>query len=270
MTDIIVVHKDVLCLIKHFLKYLKRNTAMPFRLIVVDNSSSDCSVEFLQKEKDLGNIDVLVRASKEKVPQFLPHRTDLIYDRYFGELTHGDCLDIASEYIINKFYVTIDSDVFVKQGWLSRLLIEMEDNSVCSTGYSKYGVANTSRIWVACCLTRSEMYFRHRCSFRPVSCGELYYDTGDYLSTVLNKENKHIHIKGHKEYWNHIVGMTSFHNILKSYKTIDEIIKRNILPKDIMRSASEWYYKLFEIYDTADCDCEWFLDSHLELIKKLN
>ena len=59
--DIVLVTYNRLAFTKQTLKSILDRTKFPFRLIVVDNASTDGSGSFLLTEKAKGNIDELVR-----------------------------------------------------------------------------------------------------------------------------------------------------------------------------------------------------------------
>jgi GT2 family glycosyltransferase len=291
MVDIIVVHQNILCVIKEFMECLEENTTLPYRLIVVDNDSKNESIDYIRQKKSDGKIDILIEADPSKKDEYFSP-CDLTENTYFFEkyhwctverdgeniLTHGECLDIASEYIESEFYVTIDSDCFVKKGWLDRMMKEMEDPDVCSTGDSKLGPYNTTRIWVANCLTRTEMYKKGRTTFQPVKMGNNYFDTGDFLSTMLWMQFKHTHISEYMEYWNHVSSLTWFSNCLnpedkfKDYRFYDEnenYITGGSRPDRITIGASECYKDLLKKHSTKDVDFNWTEEDHMKLVKKI-
>jgi len=164
MVDIITVHQDIMFLLKRFLKDLRDNTTVPYRLTVVDNNSQNASVEFLKALQEKGEID-LIRVTPEE------NAKDAYNTRWLNDtlpvgakpvtdgakiMTHGQCLDVVLGRVSAEHVVTIDTDVLVKPRWLERMLSE---DAGC-VGQSKFGPHDTTRIWVANCLYHRKLWMK--------------------------------------------------------------------------------------------------------------
>jgi len=100
MTDIVCLTHNQLAVTRGFLKHLHENTRN-FRLIVVDNGSTDGTPDFLDKQVKKSNIDVLVK---------LPENVGVITGR-----------NIGAQHVVSDFFVNLDNDQYVGLGWLDTL-----------------------------------------------------------------------------------------------------------------------------------------------------
>lgn len=102
--SIIVTTWNSLEMFKLFWEYLKRYTKTPFELIVVDNGSTDGTVEFLK------NINVKTILNKKNV----------------GVVK---ALDLAEKLVKTKYLVSMNDDILVSPGWLEDLIDIYESDS---------------------------------------------------------------------------------------------------------------------------------------------
>lgn len=101
---IITVNYNTRRFIELCIKSIFKNTMMPYRMIVVDNGSTDGSIEYLRK---INEIILVTRRTRLSASE------------------HGRAIDqvlYRSGYINTPLICTIDSDAFAaKKGWLSEL-----------------------------------------------------------------------------------------------------------------------------------------------------
>jgi GT2 family glycosyltransferase len=147
------------------LKSIYKNTTLPFRLIVVDNGSTDGSLDYLQRVRQAEQAIVLTR------------RTSL------SASEHGRALDFVlyrTGYVKTPLVCTIDSDAFAaKKGWLKEL--DKQRNGHFAVGYEHF---RDSR-----CLHPACMLFDYKKlrglgdpSFALVKKGGRFFDTGIAVS----------------------------------------------------------------------------------------
>lgn len=285
MIDIVTVHQDISFLLYGFLNDLRKNTSVPYRLIIVDNNSKNSTKDFLKKEHEDGNI-VLIELTPEN---YLLNLEDTSLEgtapnggRWIKDgsrvLTHGQCLDVALSKIESEHFITIDIDVFVKAGWLEKMLAEAKANNAACVGQSKLGPYNTSRIWVANCLYDTEKFMDRKTSMQPLSYGEKIYDTADYQSTLLWMAHRNVHIQDFENYWEHISSLYWFYNCLKTepeydgYKLFENgefVANLNNRPLNVILRASWWFQKLYMESLPNEVDIPWTPEDHMVLIEKV-
>lgn len=102
---ITIPHYQTEELVKLCLRSIRSHTAMPYRVIVVDNGSEDGSLAYLRSVAWIR----LIERSGEKIKP--------------GAWAHGSALDIGVEHTDTEFFLALHSDVLIKRrGWLEPLL----------------------------------------------------------------------------------------------------------------------------------------------------
>lgn len=285
MIDIITVHQDISFLLYKFLRELRRNTDEQYRLIVVDNNSKNKTKDFLKNERDNKKIVLIeinpdnyaLHVNNERIEKLAPEG-----GRWIGDgskiLTHGQCLDAAIDKVQSDYFVVMDIDVFVKRGWLKKMLNESKANDAACVGQSKLGPYNTSRIWVANCLYDTEKFMSDRVSMQPLKYGNKIYDTADYQSSLLWMKYANVHIPDFERYWEHISSLYWLYNCLKTepeyngYKIFENgefVANLNTRPLHVILKASWWFQKLYTESLPNDIDIPWFPEDHMILIEKI-
>jgi len=109
---ICIVNYKTLDLTRLCLRSIRKFTAYPYKVIVVDNNSQDSSTEYL---KSLPWITLL-------------ERKDPANDSS-GGYAHGAALDLALQNCDTEFFVSLHSDTFIKkQNWLTDLIRHFDNN----------------------------------------------------------------------------------------------------------------------------------------------
>ncbi|MCX8011600.1 MAG: glycosyltransferase [Desulfobacterota bacterium] len=113
---IIIPHYQTIELITLCLRSIRKYTPPTYNVIVVDNNSQDESLQYLKSVKW---INLIQRKNVENN----------------GSWAHGSALDIGLENTFTDFFVSLHSDVIIRDyNWLNRLLAPMEQNKnlVCA------------------------------------------------------------------------------------------------------------------------------------------
>ena len=106
-----IVQYKTLDFIRLCLRSIRKFTAYPCEVIVVDNDSADESLEYLRKLKWIRLIE------RKNEP-----------DEPGGGYSHAAALDVALANCNTEFFVSLHSDVFVKRtGWLAALIRYFDD-----------------------------------------------------------------------------------------------------------------------------------------------
>jgi len=106
LTSLIIVNYNSRPYLENCLSSLIGNTHSPFEIIIVDNGSADGSLSFLQQLRD-GRIKTIINESNRG---------------YAAACNQG--LRVAS----GHFFATMNPDVLVPPGWLSRLIWHLQNN----------------------------------------------------------------------------------------------------------------------------------------------
>jgi len=115
--DIITLNFNGLEFTKMFVESLYANTEYPFNLIIVDNASTDGSVEYLkQLEKEKANLIVHYNKVKDK--------------------GFADGINTGLSYSKNPYVLIINNDIIISEkGWLKKLVECLEsDNKIAIVG----------------------------------------------------------------------------------------------------------------------------------------
>jgi GT2 family glycosyltransferase len=97
--DIMMVTYNRLSLTKRTMEGLIRSTALPYRMIVVDNASTDGSTDWIQAFCENHNVPLILKRNK---------------NNYGIAVGRNQCLARSSA----EWLVTFDNDVLVPNGWL--------------------------------------------------------------------------------------------------------------------------------------------------------
>lgn len=166
LVSIIIVNFQTRDLIELTLGMIKNYTKYPHEIIVVDNGSTDGSVEFLQNQ--------------EREHQNLRFVKNKITER--GSRAHGLGLDKGLSIAKGSYIVTLDSDAFpVKKGWLSELIkIYKKKPKIKVVGIRKLW-GETELAHPTCLLIRKETMIENGLSFQDLHG----FDTALYISHFL-------------------------------------------------------------------------------------
>jgi glycosyltransferase involved in cell wall biosynthesis len=115
------------------LRSIRKFTSYPHQVLVVDNDSNDESLEYLRSLKWIKLI--------ERKPQ---------PDEPGGGYSHAAALDLGLQNCDTEFFVSLHSDVFIKQpGWLGDLIKYFgEDEQIACVGTGKIELQPAWRIWL--------------------------------------------------------------------------------------------------------------------------
>jgi len=155
-------------------KSVLQNTTVPFRLIVVDNGSTDGSKEYLLPLAKSGKIHLVVRKSKMAASE------------------HGRALDqilYSAGLVKTKLVCTIDSDAYVaKKGWIAEL--NRQRGNYFAVGYEHF--RDPHYLHPACMLFNYGTLLRiGKPTFALTKKDNQFYDTGIIVSqTALRNGEK--------------------------------------------------------------------------------
>ncbi len=123
---ICIPHYKTLDFIKLCLRSIRKFTAYPYRVVVIDNDSRDESLDYL---RSVSWIHLIARQNGNGTLK--------------GSTAEGSALDIALADCNTRFFVAMHSDTFIrKDNWLKNLVAYFADdnNTVCvGTGKLEYG-----------------------------------------------------------------------------------------------------------------------------------
>lgn len=109
-----------------------RFTPPPFRLVVVDNRSTDASRATAEGAAARGLIELITREDA---------RND-------GAADHGAALDRGLAAVATPYLFTLDSDAWVRRdGWLQRWLGPLEATGASHAGATKFPGGRLARLW---------------------------------------------------------------------------------------------------------------------------
>lgn len=131
-TSIMVVTYNRLELTKRTLKSLFENTHSPFRLILVDNGSTDGTVEWLKEGSELNK---LVWSNNNCLGQDIQYNED----NMGIAIGRNQCLKIANKYN-DEWLSTIDNDIEFIPNWLGKCVDIIKDNKNFVVGLNMEGV----------------------------------------------------------------------------------------------------------------------------------
>jgi glycosyltransferase involved in cell wall biosynthesis len=146
---------------------------LPFEMIVVDNGSTDGSLEYLKSEKRIRLLQL-----KQNIG-------------------HAPALDYAMRYVTTKYVVVLESDAHpIHNKWLSSL-IEPLNKEVLASGVHHH----RSYVHPACMAMETETFRKFDLTFKPnwppdgdlKKLGVTHWDVGEYISMVILRHGKKLH-----------------------------------------------------------------------------
>tara|TARA_Y100000294_G_C8523669_1_gene323989 strand:+ start:2 stop:1315 length:1314 start_codon:yes stop_codon:yes gene_type:complete len=157
MVTIIIVNENTKDALELCLLSIKKYTEYPYKVIVIDNGSTD------------GSLDLLKKFNWVKVIG-----TSGIKD---GE-RHGGALNIGIQYVKTKYFLTLDSDVeILDYNWLTEMIAKINKNKgvflgeIAHAQHKKYWGKFNERCLPHCLLVRTDFFKKNNCSFMPNSSG---------------------------------------------------------------------------------------------------
>lgn len=162
---ITIPHYQTEELVKVCLRSIRKFTAMPYRVIVVDNGSADGSLAYL---RSVTWITLIERTGEILRP---------------GSWAHGSALDIGLANTDTEFFLALHSDVFIKrEGWLDRLLAAVQQSpAVACTGAGKLEVRSPLRR----ALKKIEAFLQHQPALGGAGAGPgMHQAPAEYIRTT--------------------------------------------------------------------------------------
>jgi glycosyltransferase involved in cell wall biosynthesis/predicted O-methyltransferase YrrM len=160
--------------IKLLIEKVKEYTRIPYELIVVDNGSSDGSVEYLQSQKDVS----LIQTGKN--------------------LGHGPALDYGFSFIRTKYAIVLDSDAHpIHADWINKLVTPLNNECLLSGIHHHRNYAHP-----ACLALELKTFYKYKLTFIPNwpkdndinKLGKINWDAGEYLSIKILESGKKINL----------------------------------------------------------------------------
>lgn len=171
--SILTVNYNTLDFIKLLISKVYEYADMPFELIVVDNGSTDGSLEYLRNENRVRLIEI---------------------GRNIG---HGPALDYAMIHVKTRYVVVMDSDAHpISDKWLSSMIAPLNSETLASGIYH-----HRNYVHPACMAIETEVYFALKTTFRPnwpkdgdiSKLGVSNWDAGEHISMRILKFGKKLH-----------------------------------------------------------------------------
>jgi glycosyltransferase involved in cell wall biosynthesis/ADP-heptose:LPS heptosyltransferase/ubiquinone/menaquinone biosynthesis C-methylase UbiE len=160
--------------IKLLVEKVNEFTRVPYELIIVDNGSSDGSVEYLES---LRNIRLIKTGAN---------------------LGHGPALDYGFLFIRTKYAIVIDSDAHpIHPDWVHKLISPLDQDCLISGIHHHRNYAHP-----ACLALKVKTFYKYRLTFKPnwpkdndiKKLGETNWDAGEYLSMKVLASGKKINL----------------------------------------------------------------------------
>ena len=171
---ICVVNYKTPLFIKLCLRSIRKFTAYPYEVIVVDNDSQDESTQYLKSLKWIRLIERRPDPDEQ------------------GGFAHGAGLDAGLKNCNTEYFVALHSDVFIQeQDWLTHLIKYFTDENVACVGTGKIELAPPWRHW----LKKATDYrtFARKLLRKPDPLGIYRYYNRTicclYRTRILNNEN---------------------------------------------------------------------------------
>ncbi|MFQ6034255.1 MAG: glycosyltransferase [Sedimentisphaerales bacterium] len=170
---IVAVNFNTLDFIKLCISKVFELSDLPFEMIVVDNGSTDQSLEYLKSEK---------RIKLLQLPQ---------------NVGHGPALDYAMKYVATKYVVVMDSDAHpIHKEWLSRLIKPLS-SEILASGIHHH----RNYVHPACMAMETETFWKYNLTFKPnwppdndiKKLGVTHWDVGEYISMEILRRGKKLH-----------------------------------------------------------------------------
>lgn len=314
---IIVVHYNLFFAIKKCLEAIAQNTIIPYKLIIVDNDSQNESIEFIKDFVSSRSNVSFLHLNPKIYADFENKNKNILFDNVASGLSsmyninrtvHGCALNYARQFVDTPYYACLDSDLFVKRGWLEGLLSFADKNIAC-IGYNRNNSNRSTKIWGGCCLVNTECVRKHPVTLQPIqaeidsnarhrskqSSNSLYkvsdipyyYDTCQYQSTILSRYYKNIALpqifdgkfiyEEHMEnkYYSHVTALTTFSRMLdpedESFSLYhdDGRYHMHFICHDHFLRCSWWYAKLYEESLPNDIDIKWTFEDHNKVVRQV-
>ncbi|HEG43178.1 MAG TPA: glycosyltransferase [Phycisphaerales bacterium] len=170
---VVSVNHNTLDFIKLCVSKVFEHTEIPLKMIVVDNNSTDGSLEYLRSDPRI---------------------------KVFGleqNIGHGQALDLIMKYVDTEYVVVIDSDAHpIKNGWLKILLEPLSDEVLLSGIYH-----HRQYVHPACMALKVKTFTDNDMTFQPnwppnkqyEKLGKTHWDVGEYISMKILKTGKKLH-----------------------------------------------------------------------------
>jgi glycosyltransferase involved in cell wall biosynthesis len=166
LVSIVVVNYNTKELIKLVIDSIIHYTDYKnYEILIVDNGSTDGSLDLLDKLSRSKNIRLIKHNQKKSI----------------GSMAHSRALDLGVSLAKGKFILTLDADSFpIKKGWLKELIkLYNSDKKIRIVGAKRGDYVHPS-----CLLIKKKTILKNNLSFMP----ENNFDTGLYMSYFLVKK----------------------------------------------------------------------------------
>ena len=160
--------------IKLLIEKVREFTGVPYEFIIIDNGSSDGSVEYLEKQKDI----ILLKN-----------------DMNIG---HGPALDYGFSFIRTRYAIVIDSDAHpIRADWINKLLSSLDNNCLVSGIHH-----HRNYVHPACMALEVKTFYKYKLTFKPNwpkdndinKLGNTNWDAGEYISVKILEDGKKINL----------------------------------------------------------------------------
>tara|TARA_B100002003_G_C13893345_1_gene435540 strand:+ start:25 stop:699 length:675 start_codon:yes stop_codon:yes gene_type:complete len=154
MVTIIIVNENTKDALELCLLSLKKYTTYPYQVIVVDNSSSDGSLDLLKKKFLWVKV---IQTSGLKIAE-----------------RHGSAFKIGVQNVKSKYFLTLDSDVeILDYNWLTEMVKKIKKTQ--GVFYGEIFPEKNYRLWgdfserclPYCLLIDTDFFRKYKCSFIP-------------------------------------------------------------------------------------------------------
>ena len=170
------------------LESIRRYTTFPYELWVVDNASSDDTIEFLEAQDDVNLI--LNHTAPWKRRHFWERRKDWWQKSGGGSYANGVALELAAKFVETRYMFVMHNDTLVcKTGWLAYLVSKLDD---------KVRGAAMSHDPIRINAMHSSGFLFDFSLFRPLSMSFLpsppHYDVADLVTIRLREAGYHYYV----------------------------------------------------------------------------
>lgn len=153
MVTIIIVNENTKDALELCLLSIKKYTEYPYKVIVIDNGSTDGSLDLLKKFNWVKAIGTTCIKDGEK---------------------HGRALNIGVQHLKTKYFLTLDSDVeILDYNWLTEMITKINKNKgmflgeIAPAQHNKFWGKFHERCLPHCLLVRTDFFNKNNCSFIP-------------------------------------------------------------------------------------------------------
>jgi glycosyltransferase involved in cell wall biosynthesis len=174
LVTIISVNYNTKEWIKLLVDKVSEFTKIPYELLIIDNGSSDGSVEYLESRGDVH----LIRTG--------------------ANIGHDPALDYGFSFIRTRCAIVIDSDAHpIHHDWINTLISPLNNNCLISGVHHHRNYAHP-----ACLALEVKTYYKYKLTFRPnwpkdndiSKLGVTNWDAGEYLSMKILEAGKKINL----------------------------------------------------------------------------